>query len=61
MKLRPLLLVMTIAGATAYAQQPSSLKDTLQWMHNFAADNGSQYTGQKNTDNGPCELSTPNC
>jgi hypothetical protein len=61
MKLRPLLVVMTIAGATTYAQQPVSLKDTLQWMHNFAADNGKQYVGQKNTDNGPCELGTPNC
>src|SRR5712664_597937 len=61
MKLRPLLMVMAIAGATAYAKQPVSLKDTLQWMHNFVAENGRQYTGQKNPDNGPCELGTPNC
>jgi hypothetical protein len=61
MKLRRLLTVMTIAGVTAYGQQPVSLKDTLQWMHNFVADNGGQYTGQKNPDNGPCELGTSNC
>jgi len=61
MKLRPLLMVTTMAGATAYAQQPVSLEDTLQWMHNFAADNGKQYSGQKNTDNGPCKLGTPDC
>ncbi|PYT78294.1 MAG: hypothetical protein DMG40_20735 [Acidobacteria bacterium] len=30
-------------------------------MHNFAADNGSQFTGQRNTDKGACKLGTPNC
>ncbi len=41
--------------------QTLSLRDTLEWMHNFVADNGRQYSGQKDPENGPCELSTPNC
>jgi len=52
---------MVIVGATAYAQQPASLEDTLVWMDNFAADHGSQFTGQRNTDKGACKLGTANC
>jgi len=55
------LLILAIVVVTAQAQQPVSLKETLEWMHNFAADNGRQYAGQRNTDNGRCELGTPNC
>jgi hypothetical protein len=55
------LLIFAIVVVTAHAQQPVSLKETLEWMHNFAADNGRQYAGQRNTDNGRCELSTPDC
>lgn len=59
---RTVWLVFAILAATASAQQPAaSLKDTLQWMHNFAADNGYQYTGQKTWDAGPCDVGTPNC
>ncbi len=59
MRKTPVLLVMVTV--TAYAQQPASLEDTLAWMHNFVADNGSQFTGQRNTDKGLCKLGTPNC
>ncbi len=55
------LLILAILAVTAHAQQPVSLKETLEWMHNFAADNGRQYVGQRNTDNGRCELGTPDC
>jgi hypothetical protein len=61
MKFRYLVGVMTIASVTAYAQQPVSLKETLEWMQNFAADNGRQNVGQRNTDNGRCELGTADC
>ena len=56
-----MLVLMVIVGATAYAQQSASLEDTSVWMQNFAADNGSQFTGQRNTDKGACKLGTPNC
>ena len=59
MRKTPVLLVMVTV--TAYAQQPASLEDTLAWMHNFVADNGSQFTGQRNTDKGLCKLGNPNC
>ena len=51
------------SGATANTQQAEepSLKDTLLWMHNFAADNGSQYTGQSSIDNQNCKSGTRNC
>jgi hypothetical protein len=52
---------MVIVSVTAYAQQPASLEDVLVWMQNFVADNGSQFTGQRNTDKGACKLGTPNC
>jgi hypothetical protein len=55
------MLIFAIVVVSAYAQQPPSLKETLEWMHNFAADNGRQYTGQKNPDNGSCEVGIPNC
>jgi hypothetical protein len=55
------LLILAIVAVTAHAQQPVSLKETLEWMHNFAVDNGRQYVGQRNTDNGSCELGTPDC
>jgi hypothetical protein len=45
----------------ARAQQPVSLKDTLQWMHNFVADKGRQYVGQSSVDNQRCELNTAHC
>ena len=52
---------MVIVSLTAYAQQPDSLEETLAWMHNFVADNGRQFTGERNTDKGACKLGTPNC
>jgi len=58
---RTALLVVTILAAAASAQQPASLKETLQWMHDFVADNGYQFTGQKTTDNGPCTVGAPDC
>ena len=58
---RKILVHMVIVSVTAYAQQPGSLEDTLVWMHNFVADNGSQVIGQRNTDKGACKLGTPNC
>ncbi len=30
-------------------------------MHNFVADNGYQYAGQRKDTNGDCEIGTPNC
>ena len=59
--MRTMLLLMVIVSMTAYAQQPTSLEDTLVWMENFAADKGNQYTGQRNTDQGACKLGTPRC
>ena len=59
--MQKMLALTVIVSATAYAQQPTSLEDTLVWMQNFAADNGSQFTGERNTDNGACKLGTPNC
>ena len=59
--MRKMLVLMVIVSVTAYAQQPDSLEDTLVWMHNFVADNGSQVIGQRNTDKGACKLGTPNC
>lgn len=47
------------------AQQPTttqpSLKETLTWMHNFAADNASQVIGQSTENNQDCKLGTSNC
>ena len=59
--MRKVLFLVAIVSVTAYAQQSVNLKDTLLWMHNFVADNGSQFVGQRNPDNGSCELGTPNC
>ena len=59
--MRKMLVLMVIVSVAAYAQQPASLEDTLVWMHNFVADNGGQFTGQRNTDKGACKLGTPNC
>ena len=59
--MRKMLVLMVMVSATVYAQQPSSLEDTLVWMDNFVADHGSQLTGQRNTDKGACKLGTPNC
>jgi hypothetical protein len=59
--MRKMLILMVIVSVTAYAQQPASLQDTLVWMHNFVADNGSQFTGQRNTDKGACKLGTRDC
>ena len=57
-----MVIVWVIVSVTAYAQQPASLEDTLVWMHNFVADNGNQFTGERNTDDkGACRLGTPNC
>lgn len=61
MKSYPPSLILATVAVIAHAQQPVSLKETLEWMHNFAADNGRQYAGQRNTDNGSCELGTPDC
>ena len=54
--MRKMLVLMVIVSVAAYAQQPASLEDTLVWMHNFVADNGGQFTGQRNTDKGACKL-----
>ena len=60
--MRRILVLMVVVSATTYAQQAASLEDTLVWMHNFVADKGSQFTGQRNTeDKGLCKLGTPNC
>jgi hypothetical protein len=59
--MRKMLVLMVIVSVNAYAQQPAGLEDTLVWMHNFAADNGSQFTGERNTDKGACKLGTANC
>jgi hypothetical protein len=59
--MRNMLVLMAIVSVTAHAQQPTSLDDTLVWMHNFVADNGNQLIGQRNTDNGFCKLGTTNC
>ena len=59
--MRQMLILLVIVSGTAYAQQPASLEDTLVWMHNFVADNGTQFTGERNTDHGACKLGTPNC
>lgn len=59
--MRKMLVLLVIVSVTAYGQQPASLEDTLVWMHNFVADNGSQFTGQRNTDKGACKVGTPNC
>jgi hypothetical protein len=59
--MRKMLGLTVIVSVTAYAQQPASLEDTLVWMQNFVADNGSQFTGERNTDNGACKLGTANC
>lgn len=56
-----MLVLTVVVGATAYAQQPASLEDTLVWMQNFVADNGRQFTGERNTDKGACKLGTKNC
>jgi len=63
MKLRSSFLIIALPtlGLIANAQQAEApLKDTLLWMHNFAADTSSQYTGQ-DPDNKNCTLGTPNC
>jgi hypothetical protein len=59
---RVLVILCTLSAWTADAQQAStaSLKDTLLWMHNFVADNGSQYAGQS-SDNQNCQVGTSNC
>lgn len=59
--MRQMLVPMVLVSLTAYTQQPANLEDTLVWMHNFVADNGSQFTGERNTDNGACKLGTSNC
>jgi hypothetical protein len=59
MNLRILLLVTTIF-MNQQAKAPG-LKETLAWMHNFAAENGSQQIGQSSIDNQACELGNPNC
>ena len=59
--MRKMLVLMVIVSTTAYAQQPTSLEDTLVWMENFAADHGSQFTGQRKTDKGACRLGAPDC
>lgn len=59
--MRKMLVFIVIVNVTAYAQQPASLEDTLVWMHNFVADKGSQFTGERDTDRGACKLGTPNC
>ena len=61
MKFNFLLVLMTIASVFARAQQPVSLKDTLKWMHDFVAENSSQYTGQSSIDNHTCKLGEPKC
>ena len=50
-----LLLIFAIVVVSAYAQQPVSLNETLEWMHNFAADNGRQYTGRRILITGPAK------
>ncbi len=58
------VVIMAIAAASGYAQQPGvNLKETLQWMHDFAADNATQFVGQSSVDNQSCELgqNQPNC
>lgn len=61
MKFNFVLVVMTMASVFARAQQPVSLKDTLKWMHDFVAENSSQYTGQSSIDNHTCKLGEPKC
>lgn len=61
MKLNLLLVLMTTASVSARAQQPGTLQDTLKSMHDFVAENSSQYTGQDSIDNHTCKLGSPNC
>lgn len=61
MKFSFLLVLMTMASVFARAQQPVGLKDTLTWMHNFVAENSSQYTGHSSIDNHTCKLGEPKC
>jgi hypothetical protein len=51
---------LALLFASVCVGQGVSLKDTLLWMHNFAADNASQFTGQNLVDNQPCNPG-PNC
>lgn len=60
MKLNLLLVLMTTASVSARAQQPGTLQDSLKWMHDFVAENSSQYTGQDSIDNHTCKLGSPN-
>jgi hypothetical protein len=59
------MTLMFLLLLVALTQQPKTaqpnLKETLTWMHNFAADNANQIVGQSSTDNQRCELGTPNC
>jgi len=61
MKINFLLVLMGMASVFARAQQSVSLKDTLKWMHDFVAENSSQYTGQSSIDNHTCKLGEPKC
>jgi hypothetical protein len=62
MRFKSTVVLIVIASATVYAQQARiGLKETLLWMHNFVADNSSQYTGQDSVDNHTCKLGSPNC
>jgi hypothetical protein len=56
-------ILLVFVGLTANAQNIASvsLKDTLEWMHNFSADHATQLTGHGGGGDGICKIGTPNC